>query len=203
MKTPDFKTVLSDLKEMYVRTADDDFDFEIDPQTSPIEKVFVAAMMVSHWEPSTRLGELEYSSAASLIRDAGLDRDDDRHFLENPQRVYGWLRTQNHAAVTQPTLVLTDGRRIRPDVAFVLGPEHATKVIVELDGHDFHERTPEQAQKDKSRDRVLQTMGWHVMRFTGREVLRNPHQCIGEVEGLLRAKLIAANGRMRREENEQ
>lgn len=46
-------------------------------------------------------------------------------------------------------------------------------LVVELDGHDFHERTKEQAQRDKERDRNLTRAGYKVMRFTGSEVYAN------------------------------
>jgi hypothetical protein len=54
-------------------------------------------------------------------------------------------------------------------------------IIVEVDGHDFHERTKEQAQRDKSRDRSAQREGWHVLRFTGSEVFRDAARCVDEV----------------------
>ena len=59
-------------------------------------------------------------------------------------------------------------------------------VGVEIDGHAFHERTKEQAQRDKSRDRAIQAEGWRVLRFTGSEVWANPHKCV--VEALSQAR---------------
>lgn len=51
-------------------------------------------------------------------------------------------------------------------------------VGIELDGHEFHERTPDQAQRDKSRDRQLfRDYGVPVIRFTGSEVYRDPFAC--------------------------
>jgi very-short-patch-repair endonuclease len=54
-------------------------------------------------------------------------------------------------------------------------------ILIELDGHEFHERTKEQAEKDKSRDRELQRLGHDVLRFTGSEVNRNPFECAESV----------------------
>jgi very-short-patch-repair endonuclease len=54
-------------------------------------------------------------------------------------------------------------------------------VIVECDGHDFHERTKQQAGRDRSRDRSATTSGRDVMRFTGSELWRNPWGCAGEI----------------------
>ncbi len=64
-------------------------------------------------------------------------------------------------------------------------PILSPKIIVECDGHDFHERTPDQATRDKSRDRQLQSLGYIVFRFTGREIWRDPMACAVQVFELL------------------
>lgn len=51
------------------------------------------------------------------------------------------------------------------------------RAVVECDGHDFHERTKEQAERDKSRDRSLAGAGFTVLRYTGREIWRSPERC--------------------------
>ena len=70
-----------------------------------------------------------------------------------------------------------DGRKIRLDFAMFC---RDAKVAIELDGHEFHERTKDQAERDKSRDRLLQAAGWHVLRFTGSEVWRDAGACAQE-----------------------
>lgn len=62
-------------------------------------------------------------------------------------------------------------------------------VIVECDGHDFHERTPDQAAHDKSRDRAICTAGFVVIRFTGREIHRDALKCANEIDELLMERL--------------
>jgi len=57
------------------------------------------------------------------------------------------------------------------------------KIVVECDGHDFHERTKEQAKKDKKRDRDLQKAGYLVMRFTGSEIFADAVGCAYEALG--------------------
>jgi very-short-patch-repair endonuclease len=52
---------------------------------------------------------------------------------------------------------------------------------VECDGHDFHERTKEQAARDRSRDRRLQEVGHTVFRFTGAELYRDAFGCAVQV----------------------
>jgi very-short-patch-repair endonuclease len=53
-------------------------------------------------------------------------------------------------------------------------------VGVECDGHSFHERTPEQALRDKSKDRDLLSAGIPIIRFTGREIYSDPGACANE-----------------------
>lgn len=55
------------------------------------------------------------------------------------------------------------------------------KIVVECDGHNFHERTKEQAAHDRSRDRKMVTDGITVLRFTGSEIHRDPMKCAEEV----------------------
>jgi very-short-patch-repair endonuclease len=58
-------------------------------------------------------------------------------------------------------------------------------LAIECDGHDFHDRTKEQAARDKARDRKLLSEGVRVMRFTGYELYRDP-QAVGlEIEKVL------------------
>lgn len=54
-------------------------------------------------------------------------------------------------------------------------------MIVECDGHDFHERTKDQARRDKQRDRWFQSRGYKVLRFTGSEIWADPDKCADEV----------------------
>ena len=51
------------------------------------------------------------------------------------------------------------------------------EIFVECDGHDFHERTKEQAARDRSRDREVTEAGIPLLRFTGSEIYRNPGAC--------------------------
>lgn len=55
------------------------------------------------------------------------------------------------------------------------------RLIVECDGHAFHERTPTQAAHDKSRDRWFQGEGISVYRFTGSEIYKDSHGCALEI----------------------
>lgn len=98
------------------------------------------------------------------------------------------------------------GRTYRVDVAFYAGHwlamlAHVVRpdlfgneadiplgLYVELDGHDFHERTKAQARRDKSRDRAMAADGVTVLRFTGSEVWRDPDACAKETLSIARNK---------------
>jgi very-short-patch-repair endonuclease len=55
------------------------------------------------------------------------------------------------------------------------------RIVVECDGHDFHEKTAAQAEHDKRRDRFLQAQGYRVLRFTGREIYRSAEAAAEEI----------------------
>lgn len=44
------------------------------------------------------------------------------------------------------------------------------KIIIECDGHDFHEKTKEQAKHDKEKDRYLTSLGYKILHYTGSEI---------------------------------
>lgn len=54
-------------------------------------------------------------------------------------------------------------------------------LLIELDGHDFHERTKEQAVRDRRRDRWAQENRDPLLRFTGSEVTGDPRGVVSEV----------------------
>lgn len=62
-------------------------------------------------------------------------------------------------------------------VPYVDGGYSPRLLVIECDGHDFHERTREQAQKDRLRDRAVQAAGHVIFRFTGSEIWRDPIGC--------------------------
>lgn len=65
-------------------------------------------------------------------------------------------------------------------VDFMLTGLEKDQLVVEVDGHEFHEKTKAQAQHDKERDRFLISQGFQVARFTGSEVFADPFQCAQE-----------------------
>ncbi len=78
--------------------------------------------------------------------------------------------------------MIFDGRRVIADWAFAAEEGTSSIVVVELDGHDFHERTLAQAMRDRSKDRTIQLRGHMVLRFTGHEVMSYGDRCVHDLE---------------------
>lgn len=62
-----------------------------------------------------------------------------------------------------------------------IGPEEKlSPVVVELDGHDFHDKDKHQRSYEKARDRELVRKGFRVLHFTGSDVVKDPFACAFE-----------------------
>lgn len=69
----------------------------------------------------------------------------------------------------------------RIDWAFRIRGARRPYVFIECDGHDFHERTKDQAEHDRRKDRTIQAADITILRFTGRELYRDPSSCVEQV----------------------
>lgn len=58
---------------------------------------------------------------------------------------------------------------------------YGLKVAIELDGHEFHERTKEQVALRNRRDRDLQAHGWRVFHVSGSELVKDGKRQTQEV----------------------
>ena len=69
-------------------------------------------------------------------------------------------------------------------VDFYLKLDQDVNIVVECDGHEYHEKTKDQARRDRKRDRKLQQISEvdFVFRFTGSEIYNNPEKCVNEIE---------------------
>lgn len=68
-------------------------------------------------------------------------------------------------------------------------------VLVECDGHDFHERTKEQAKRDRAKDRRLQELGFKILRFTGSEIHADPFGCAMQILNFIKPARGVGNGK--------
>lgn len=93
---------------------------------------------------------------------------------------------RNRLELVPQKVVELEGKQYRLDFAI----EHAFMaslefpgavwplVCVELDGHDFHERTKAQVTYRNARDRALQSAGWLVLHYSGSELVKDPAECV-------------------------
>ena len=74
------------------------------------------------------------------------------------------------------------------------GFEKGRQLVVECDGHDFHDKTKQQASRDKERDREMKKLGYDVFRFTGSDIWNDAFSCAKEaidmVTGITEMKRI-------------
>ncbi|SRR6266702_1085698 len=74
--------------------------------------------------------------------------------------------------------------RFRVDFAHV-----ETKVVIELDGHQYHS-----SRKDRTRDaqraRFIQAQGWHLIRYTGTEIFADVDSCVMQVAEIITQRLV-------------
>lgn len=130
--------------------------------------------------------------AVSVSRDE-VDCSDD--FIDDMLRAHGYEPRSTDARIGPWAVIQeqpVDGYRL--DFAII---SDAGQVCVECDGHDYHERTAAQATHDRKRDRYLQMEGWHVVRFTGTEIVRDVVGCVDELMALLDKMKAAEERRFR------
>jgi very-short-patch-repair endonuclease len=58
-------------------------------------------------------------------------------------------------------------------------------LVVELDGHAFHDKDQRQRSYEKARDRYLVKQGYRVLHFTGSDVVADPFKVAHEAMSLL------------------
>jgi very-short-patch-repair endonuclease len=134
--------------------------------------------------------------AAAKKRGIELDTPEPAEALTNPDKTSKEIEQDfivstlegYHLRIVPQQPVAAGGKNYRIDFAVtVVGHRildlsgDSVSVAVECDGHDYHERTKEQAARDKERDRNLQAVGWQVARFTGSEIYRSPREVAKKV----------------------
>lgn len=143
----------------------------------------------------------------------GYLRHMDTPALESPLEVLFWLWWHACAEASWPRLeelYLEDqvvvevqtGECFRLDfvVGLTIPPEYKRafdagmlswpKIAVEVDGHEFHERTKEQVATRDRRDRLLQQAGWTVFHYSWSEFTKEPERCVSEVFDLASSTFV-------------
>jgi hypothetical protein len=133
-----------------------DFGRRMTPFESPIEAIFFAwwAALEIFWtfDPMFQEGpNLRLYAQQEVEIDGQSFRLD---FVVKPNGQYEWMRVNEH-----------------------LYP----RIAIELDGHEFHEKTKEQVTYRNKRDRALQQAGWVVFHVSGSELWRDPKKAVEDI----------------------
>lgn len=126
------------------------------PSDSPIEDLFYIACHLQCASVGVEVNRSRWVGPGQYVRDAGI------HIT--PQFPVGKYRAD----------FLIEQERIGPD-------DILTPVIVELDGHAFHDKDKRQRSYEKARDREMQRAGYKVLHFTGSDVVADPLKVAYEV----------------------
>jgi very-short-patch-repair endonuclease len=131
---------------------------------SPIEKILLAQLLHPQWAR-------ELDTVASV--------------LLPPSKLVAHAVAPPIAGIWIWPQIIIDTYRVDFIIGYQSGSVYS-EVIVECDGHDFHERTKLQAFRDKRRDRALVAKGYRVLRFTGSEIFNRSEEVVGEIIDILR-----------------
>lgn len=80
-----------------------------------------------------------------------------------------------------------DKYRVDFEVALIHWEKSQTirRAVVECDGHEFHDRSEPERRYEKQRDRYLQSLGYRIFHFTGKEIKDDPVSTVSEVLAFL------------------
>lgn len=148
--------------------------------SSPLEELFALQLMNRGWLPIS--GD-EISVETDIFR---------MDFGEPPEFLLAAPHPGKPVMVWPQAAIFGDRRRA--DFAFIGGDTmRPLRLVVELDGFNFHERTAAQAANDRSRDRELKIdHGWDVLRFLSTELIHDfAKSALDQVECAIKAHLEA------------
>lgn len=159
------------LKRDFLRAMSDHADEAIEEAKgdTPIEKLFFAALHLRTGYDWTEAGHI-LSSPGIVGRRENFESGPgaySRPLLVEPQAQMPWGRVDF-------LIAFYGSRSGYEDWSWHF-------LVVECDGHEWHDRTKEQASKDRERDREAQLAGYTVFRFTGRDLWRDAYGCACKV----------------------
>lgn len=153
---------------------------------SPIESVMFSALLAAAALRTLRISVVRRGGRVIDIAMDGLESNDiTERLVIVPQIQIGDYRCDflliYETSWPEPGDGLGEGHKAHPrNVPRVVRRHDKFRMVIECDGHNFHERTKAQAKRDRKRDRILQSLGYVVFRFTGSEIWRNPLQCANQ-----------------------
>ena len=93
--------------------------------------------------------------------------------------------------------IVANGNKYRADFYFdnnvILESKHVCdnpfRLIIECDGHEFHEKTKEQVKKNNNRNFDFQKEGYEVLHFSGSQIYNEPFECANKTIDYILTKL--------------
>lgn len=132
------------------------------------------------------------------------DVDDYEYISIEPQAVFGEYRVDFLITLSSLDPIVAARTREQNESRLLTDSDYTDrKIVVECDGHDFHDRTRAQASRDRERDRALQALGLRVFRYTGSDVWRDVMSCAVEVIDALQREMREAGTRLGRRTDEK
>lgn len=165
MKEPEFREKCVKALETHFDELMSDFKDEgcgTGPIDSPIERMLYAALVTLR--QVEHLSEGEPEKIGSFVFSLGL------HI--SPQYKIGNYIADFLVSYSHDIYSLD-----REKTIFSLGSE----LVVECDGHEWHERDEKERRYEKARDRFMQSKGYKVFRFTGKEITDDPFNAASEI----------------------
>lgn len=123
---------------------------------SPIEKLFIIKFLDYIIENGFGYKIYVYALDEKLVLEVSIP--DGTGFVIIPQEVF---------------------KKYRLDFLFLF--DKKGRLAVECDGHNFHEKTKEQAKRDKERDRVFTKHNLPIFRYTGSEIFNDNNKISKEI----------------------
>ena len=96
-------------------------------------------------------------------------------------------KTKGRLWLLPQEVIKTSGGNYRADFLFSsyecdYGQDYKEyNLVIECDGHDFHERTKQQVVRDNQRTMDLKKAGYDVIRFSGSQIYNDPFKCANDV----------------------
>lgn len=163
---------------------------------SPIERLMLLGLVSAFWPGYTHLDIVSPQEAMRIA--GGRDSIEVLHLLppKDPSAIYV---PHGEASIAIELQRQIESFRVDFLVSMVREEndrsQEPIQLVIECDGHDFHEKTKEQARKDKSRDRELKMLGYEVFRFAGSEIWASASQCAYQAVEFIDSRHLAIHHR--------
>lgn len=135
-------------------------------------------------------GQFDYSECQSPIEEIfAVAYDLKLSLVGFPECEVLRLKPQEKIVVNNKTYYADFLLDVSSDNFFVC--DHDYKLVIECDGHEFHEKTKEQVEKRNNRDMDLKSAGYDVLHFSGSQIFKNPIECANKVFDYINSKVGA------------